>query len=141
MISRQEAREALASILSNSVLSAQAVYAYKIGDLQGQSPVLSVLSRGTARQAITFAGTRPTYYLEIHAFIRDAISAQSWTEQNVENALDQVDAEIGRALEANRTTSVWQSIDYDGRSIIRDVVIAGAPYVEEITPVKVEVFA
>jgi hypothetical protein len=138
--SRKEAREALATMLQNSVPSAEAVYAYKIGNFEGKSPVLAVLSAGTMRTPITFAGLRPTFYLEIHNFVRDAIEAQGWTEEDVENTLDQVEEEIGRAFELNRTSEIWQAIDYDSPSTIRDVVIAGVPYVEEIIPVKMEVF-
>lgn len=141
-ISRKQGREALATLLKNSVPAAQAVYAYKIGDIQGQSPVLSVMGAGTMRTPVTFAGNRPTYYYEIHVFVLDAISAQNWSEQDVENTLDQVELEVGRAIETNRVApNVWQALDYAERSLIRDVEIGGVPYVEEIIPVKMECFA
>jgi hypothetical protein len=139
---RKTTRQAVATLLENSCPSAQEVYAYKPRDLAGESPILAVLSAGSNRQPYTMAGNKAAFFLEIHSFVLDGLADGSWTAQEAEDALDQMEYEVGAALEKSRQSpGQWQSILYDlDRSEIRSIIISGIPYLEEIIPVRVEVY-
>lgn len=138
--SRADSRQALAALLLTSVTAAQAVYDHKIGKLQGQSPVVAVMSAGSGRTRLSFRGGQSRFLLEIHTFTLDADEAQGWTEAEVEATLDLLEQQITAAMAANQRTDTWQAIDTAGESTIREVAIEGTAYIEEIIPVAVTVY-
>ena len=138
---RKDGRAALAALLETNLTLAQAVYAYKVGDLQGASPVVIVLSSGTNRPRLTMRGNRSAFNLEIHTYTIDAVTAEGWTEADVEDSLDNLENEIAAVLAANPVTDNWQAIDYADASRIREVIIGGQAYIEEIIPVTITVFS
>lgn len=138
--SRAEAREALASLLSNSVEAAAEVHAHKAGDLAGKSPVLVVLSAKSGRPKLTNRGSRSEFFLEVHSFVLDALQDGSWTEAQAEDKLDEIEQQVAQAVANNQENGDWNTIDYEGETKIREVIIGGNAYLEEIIPIKVGLF-
>ncbi len=75
------------------------------------------------------------YYFEINVWV--VHSAQGWTEQDAENALDALDDEIKTAIEENGGTRAhWVSLNFGGRSNaegVRDE--KGRVYLHEAIPI------
>lgn len=138
--SRAEARSSVATLLQNNVPAAQEVHKKKVGDLAGKSPVVVVLSASSGRPKLTTRGSRSEFFLEIHTFVLDALQDGSWTEEQAEDKLDECEQQVAQALATNQETNDWNTIDYDGNTKIREVIIGGHAYLEEITPIKVGVF-
>jgi hypothetical protein len=142
--SRQTSREALAALLSAGLTGTgkpvQAVYAYKIGDFKGQSPVTCVTSGGSARKR---DGMESVFYnrfrLIIQNYVLYADPSAGWTEQNAEDRLDLIEKSIAEVLLANPSTANWIWLEYDGQSQVLEAVIGGEMYLLEIIPVIVEV--
>jgi hypothetical protein len=137
-MSRKDVRETLAATLEANVPSAQAVYSYQVTSFGGQSPVLAVTSSGTQRDPLTMRGSQPTYRYDIHVFVLHSDKASSWTEQDAENLLDQLEAEIGAVVDAYRRATAWQRLTYAEASDARSTpVIEGQRYLHEVIPVEV----
>lgn len=136
---RQTVREQLALALVNSLPSAQHIYDHKPATLEG-SPAVMVLSAGTDRSSrASTAGFGADFFIEIHNLVRYADLARSWTEQDGEDALDQLELEVAIFMDvkANTKTSFWRSIRYTGRSIIGRTTIGGETYQDEIIPLRI----
>lgn len=141
---RKVVRQALASLLTTNLagsgLPLQELYRYQVGDFGGQSPVAVLTSAGTRRERLTFQGSKATFFFDLHLFVLYAEPAADWNEENAEDALDDIEAEVAALLDANQRTATWEALDYAERSTALPVVIGGAEYKHEIIPVSVEVF-
>ena len=138
--SRKEARQHLADLLSVALVGtgkpAQAVYAYQVGDFQGQSPVVVVSSGGSVRERFTYTGTKPKFNLTIHVFVLYADETGAWTEQDAENALDDIEQIIGATLAANQKTAYWEALTPVNISQTGGVMIGGKEYRTEVFSVR-----
>lgn len=138
--SRKQAREYLAGQLQGALvgtgLPAQAVYAYQVGDFQGQSPVVVVSSGGTLRERFTFKGTKPSYTLTVHVFVLYADETGAWTEENAEDALDDIEELIAGVLAANQRSPYWEAISARAPSQTSSVMVGGKEYRTEITSLE-----
>jgi hypothetical protein len=141
---RQAAREKLGSLLSTALvgtgLLAQAVYDYRIGDFGGQSPVVTVSSRGSNHPAMTVRGLRGSFRLQVDTFVAYA-AGTGWTEADSEDALDAIEAVIAGVIAANPTSTTWGSIAYAEATERFDWEIGGIAYAHEQAVFQVEVFA
>lgn len=142
---RETVRDALATLLTSALTGAgkpgQAVYGYKVGDFQGQSPVTLVMSAGSQRSELTYSTEFDNmFYLVIENWVLYADTAGSWTEANAEDRLDLLEKSIADVFAANysHSSGTWDRISFDGRSQIIEVVQAGKAYLVEIIPVRVE---
>jgi hypothetical protein len=79
MSTRRQVRDAFAELARGHVTDAQRVYPLTNDDgervtqpfdFSGESPVVVVASSGTERGQKTFRGAMPTYYLDVHVFVR-----------------------------------------------------------------------
>lgn len=137
---RKVCRQALATLLASSVTLEQAVYNYQVGDFQGQSPVLVVTSAGTEQTPGDFEGDDTTFYFNIHVFVLYADPDASWTEQNAEDTLDDIEKQIRAMIADNQVTANWSMIRLADRSVTRPIVIGGDEYRHEVFPVAAEVY-
>lgn len=157
---RADARKALATLLATALVGdgkpAQASYAYKPADFDGQSPVILVTSDGTKRYKDTLSTLtrRVTFYLNIHVFVLFADptateieeggepTASAWTESDAEDRIDLLEKSIADVVADNIKTADWDMLSLgpaDGgeRSLIEPVIVGGKEYQREVIPVEV----
>jgi len=157
---RADARKALASLLATALVGAgkpaQACYAYKPADFDGQSPVILVTSDGTKRQknALSTLTRQVTFYLSVHVFVLFADSTateagddgesvvSSWTESDAEDRIDLLEKSIADVVADNIKTADWDMLSLgpaDGgeRSRIEPIIVGGKEYQHEVIPVEV----
>ncbi len=132
---RKNVRAQFATLLSTAMvgtgLPVQAVYDYRVGDFAGNSPVVTVSSVGAARPAFTFRGAKPVYRLQVDVFVLYAMEDGTWTEEQAEDALDDIEKLLGDVIAANRSTAYWIGIEYVDVSQRVDVTIGGVDYIRE----------
>jgi hypothetical protein len=120
---------------------AKASYAYKPDNLRKEYPVFAIELAGAFRPTEKFGTVSSVFRFIIHHFVLYANKEQSWTKQNADDALDDMElawANFLNAKKANRPT--WQNIQILGPSIILDKVdMAGERYIDEQIPVEVMV--
>jgi hypothetical protein len=135
--SREATRDALATLLSaalvGSGLPCKTVSASKVETLEGATPLVMVLSRGSERVRLTFQGSRATFRYVIQSWVLQ--SADGWTQAQAEDAVDSIEALIAGVIEANQAQTNWETLDHDGQSSIVEAVVAGVPYYVETIPV------
>ena len=142
--SRKTARDALTALLSDALvgtgLPVQAIYGYQKGDFDGQSPVVLVLSGGSEREPFALNATHweNEFVFEVLVFVADA-DGSSWTDEDVENKVDEIEAIIAATVASNRKTTNWSMLDYAEKTAVSSVTIAGNPYKMEVIPLKVSV--
>lgn len=133
--SRKTLRKAYAALLNTALVGtgklAQAVYDYQVGDFKGASPVVCVTSAGALRQRLTFQGSTPAFWLNIHVFVLYATEDASWTEAMAEDAIDDIEAVIAAVNDANQINASWQGITQEDRSQADSLVIGGLEYRRE----------
>lgn len=140
---RETSRDALATLLEDELVTnlgiVAAVYNRKVDDPQGQSPIVCVLSAGTARIPLTFQGSKAEHLFEVQTWVlyADPDATPAWTEADAEDRLDLIEKEIAEIVDdygANQTN--WIAMDYEGRSVIADIVtLGGVSYVVEKIPI------
>jgi len=114
---RETVRDAFAALLNTALvgsgLPVSVVYAYPIGKIE-QTPTVCVASSGTARQRAGIGDSRWNNYfvLEVFTFVRDADTAGSWTEAQVEDQLDLIDKKIADCVADNRVNANWNNISF-----------------------------
>lgn len=144
VVSRQPARAGLAALLETALvgtgLPVQAVYAYQVGEFQGQSPVVVVTSGPMERLRDTMGECyRSRFNLLIYVFVLYADPGTSWGEDDAEDALDAIEALIADTLLTNARTANWDRLEYAGASDVDAVAIGGVEYRRELITLTVEV--
>lgn len=138
--SREVARDALVTLLEAALvgggLPAKTVQGSKATALEGITPLVTVLSAGTERVALTYQGTQATFNYSILIWVLQT-GAGGWTLANAEDALDDIERRIAGVLESNLRTAEWSEIDYSGPTRVADVAVAGVPYYVESIPIRV----
>lgn len=129
---RQEARDTFAALVTNRVTAAQAVYNYLAADFKGQSPVIVVASGGTHRVPMTLRGTRPRHFLNVYSFVAYADQGSEWTEQDSEDKLDELEAQLAALVDDCQKTAAWSSLAQVEESRAEVVVIGGVEYRREL---------
>lgn len=149
---RQLAREALAGLLATALTGAgnpvDSVYGYQLGDFGGKSPVVLVVSGGSARAQAGLGSARHAnrFRLTLMTFVAAADAGAGWSEQDVEDRLDLIDKQIADVLADNRgkkqdASLPWDyiALEADAFTDIRPAVVGGKAYWLETTSVIVEV--
>lgn len=128
-VSRKLYRQLLASEIGTALTNAnlvQAVYGYRIGNFNGQSPVVIVTSAGSdRRQEITGSVDAEVELLfAVDVFVLYADKASSWTEANAEDAIDDIEQTVAdwvltnangiARTEAGQTS--WFDLTFNDRS-------------------------
>lgn len=139
--SRQTARDALVALLETALvgdgLPVQTVSGSKLTSLGGITPAVVVLSRGSQRDALTFAGNRALFSFAIQVWVLESLGG-SWTLAQAEDALDSIEALIAGVVETYAVATDWELLEYDGASTIVEASIAGVPFFWESIPVNVQ---
>jgi hypothetical protein len=143
-VSRQPARAGLATLLETALvgtgLPVQAVYAYQVGDFQGQSPVVVVTSGPMERIRDTMGECyRSRFNLMVYVFVLYADPGTAWGEDDAEDALDAIEALIADVLLTNTRTANWTRLEYSGATDVDAVVIGGVEYRRELITLTAEV--
>lgn len=137
VISRKDARNALAGYLSSTLTSAQKVYAYQVSDFSQEAPIVYITSSGSDRQLLTGRGFSNAFSLNVHTFVLypSEHTGKNYNEQNAEDILDQLEAQIAQAVLDIRGHSIIKSIQYqEGSNADTTVEIGGETYLHEIIP-------
>lgn len=143
--SRKTVRDALSALLSAGLTGsgnpAQAVYGYLKSDFEGQSPVVLVQSGPIQRSTPTVTDVWDNLIrLNVLVWVMDADAASGWTDEDVDNKADEVEAAIADIIIANEKTDNWNNITYaDVPTNIVRVTIGSTPYVVEEIPIDVTV--
>lgn len=138
--SRQSIRTQLAALLAANVPSAQAVYAYEPGDLNGQSPVLVIASAGSERMWRSHGTPHLRVYLTVDVYTRAAESATGgYTYATSADVIDTVEAQIATTIDAHQTEpGLWVGITYADRSLVEFGLWDALPYFRERIPLQIE---
>lgn len=149
MSTRRQVRDAFAELARGHVTDAQRIYPLTADgervtqpfDFSGESPVVVVASAGTERQQLTFRGSAPIYYLDVHVLVRATAideSGNTVTVAGIDDALDDLEHALARLVAAVQNGEHWTAIDYDGRSRAEFLTILdGTEYKREIIPLKI----
>ncbi len=141
---RKTLRQALRVLLAAEVTSAQAVYAYQKARLAGQSPVVAITSASSERERFTMQGSRLTAAFDVHTFVLHSDgSAATWTEENAENMLDDLEQQIAAACDRNPVkVNGWARLVYSGATDARDLVkIEGVDYLHEVITIEMQEYS
>lgn len=147
---RETARKAFAALLTTALTGSgkpvQSVYDKHVSEFGGagfESPVVLVLSSGSQRERRGLGSKkyRTFFRLEVLAFVSDAISAESWTDADVEDRLDLIEKEIADVIAENRSTANWNDLKHVPGNFTNIVPakLGGHSYKMETIPVIVEV--
>jgi len=138
--SRETARDALVTLLAAALvgegLPAKTVSGSKITSLEGISPLVAVLSRGSVRTALTTSGDQAGFFFTLQSWVLQS-DGGDWSYADAEDALDSIEALIAGVCEDNDRTANWELLRYDGPSSIVAVAVAGVPYYLESIPIQV----
>jgi len=140
MADRQAIREAFATALAAAIPDYQEVIGHTVQDFGGKTPVATVLSAGSDRPPMTMEGGRTTFFLSLNNWVLYSSEEDSWTEQDAEDKMDDLERQVAEFVHSNRRTTSWDYLAYDSRSIIRTIPIGGDMYLHEQFSIRVEVF-
>lgn len=136
---RKTVRSAFATLLETALSTlVEKVYDYRIGDFEGQNPVVTVSSAGSQRQRWTFAGSRALFFLQVDVFVLYSDEG-TWGEDDAEDRVDDIEAAIAGVVDAYQQTADWFALDLVDRSQRVDVEVGGDEYVREAITVAVGV--
>lgn len=113
-----------------------AVYDHERRKLDGESPVVLILSGGWAPN-IRWIGTqkfRTVIRIVVHVYVLDVLEDGSWTEPDVEDKLDEVAKEIADVIGDNQgVIGYWNRIEFDDSqsSIMPVADVGGVRYTRE----------
>lgn len=133
-INRKEVRELLTTLLQGGVQGT--VESYQT-DPAGRSPLVQIVSSGSLRNDIRKGGSSGPLMVSVHCFVVHADPNSSWTEEDAENAIDDLEYQVVTCLEANQNTSLWTSIGWEMPSMVDRVSIGGVPYLYEVIPLVI----
>jgi hypothetical protein len=141
--SRKDIRDAIATILEAGLvgdgLPVKTVSAHKQESLEGITPLVVVLSRGSEREAFTYQGNQSSFRFLVQVWVLQ--EATGWTQAQAEDALDDIEKRVAAIYEDNRTkragSGQWEKLAYDGQTRVFEVSVAGVPYYVESIPTVV----
>lgn len=131
---RMMARTQLATILTSALEDAglaQKVYGYRVGDFEGQTPVVVVSSAGGEWTRMTLRGAKTECLLQVDVFVVYATEDAVWDEEDAEAALDDLAQALAIAVAANQVNAVWQALQFERQSQRIDVELGGVEYARE----------
>ncbi len=152
-VNRETIRDYVTTILDAKLGSGgedivEAVYGYKIGDFQNQSPVVTVISAGSERERAKRGSEKwdTTFYITIFVFVVYAVEGTAWGEDDAEDRLDLIEKELTDALmdarsQAQDASAPWDTITFStGRSdATADLTVGGKAYRREIFDIEARV--
>lgn len=137
--SRETARDALVALLEPALvgtgLPVKTISGSKQTGLEGITPLVTVLSGGSERVALSFQGNQATFSFNIQVWVLQ--SASGWTHAQSEDALDNIESRIAQVFETNRNNDTWEVLEYGSPTTVSEVAVAGVPYYVESIPTRV----
>jgi hypothetical protein len=90
---------------------------------------------------MTMRGVKTTFHFIVETFIlyADPTAVPPWTEEDAENTMDALEADIASIVSDNPTGNCWNSLSYDTMSAVSKVTIGGVAYLYEAIPLVMEV--
>lgn len=143
--SREVVRSAFAALLQaklvGSGLPVQQLYDYLVGDFGGMSPVVVVSSGPIFRQQYSLGEEwQNTIQIYIYSFVLYSSPADSWTEENAEDAIDAIEKIVADVAHDNASNANWQTIRYLEPTTVFSTVIGGLEYKAELITLEFDVF-
>jgi hypothetical protein len=144
MSARQDAKAALAALLDTALvgtgLPVEAVYGYKPADFAGQSPVVVVDVAGTMHPPAEGYGAWPAV-VNVNLYVFSLYSEQgtTYTNEDAEEQLADIEQRISDVVRANRTTTTWSDVSYRGASVVGTITLGGNTYKFEEIPLALRV--
>lgn len=134
---RETVRDAFLTLVEAGLTSAQEHYGYRVGDFEGQSPVVVVSSAGQLPRRATMQGSRTTVRLQVDTFVLYS-DGDSWGEDDAEDALDALAMQLAGVVDDNQNTANWFALSFPQMSARNSVAIGGQEYAHEAFLVDVE---
>ncbi len=141
---RKQCRGQLGSVLDTALTGegnpAQDVYDYLKSDFNHQSPIVTVGSEGLEAFEQDFEHWHPVYKYSINVYVTRN-TATDYTEEDVEDTLDDVTQAIYETLETNRVLAGWWGdLAWLEPSAVVPVTVGGDPYWWESVVVGIAVY-
>lgn len=133
---RKDVRLLLTTLLSSGVQGT--VEGFQT-DPAGRSPLVQVVSSGSHREDVRRTGSSGPQMFTVHCFVVHSDEESSWTEEDAEDMIDDLEYQIVTCLEGNQNTELWTSVGYEMSSIVDRISIGGVPYLYEVIPLVVGV--
>jgi hypothetical protein len=147
VISREAVRDEVVAGLSADIVGdgrpVKAVYGYQIGTLEGESPVVLVLS-GPIKRKIAGMGAKRydnTITLEIQSLVYDGDTNQDLSEQEREDKLDEIEAAIATWCVNHQIGTNYRALRYtpnEPTEVQKIPYLDGNPYLLEVIKIEVE---
>jgi hypothetical protein len=139
---REEIATGLRTELTGSGKPVSSVYHYQKGKLEGESPIVLVLS-GPIQRSPNGLGAKKydnNIELEIHILVYDGEDNNPMTEEEREEAGDLIEQMTAEWFAQNQTGTNYRSVTYTPRPTTKTTVkyIDGNPYLLEVVPVELE---
>lgn len=145
---RKTARQALAALFSATLVGSgkpcEAFYRYRVGKFDGKSPVGVLMSAGSKRPKLSVGITtlrEITLYFDLYVFVAYSDSTTSWTDENSEDKLDDIEKLIADTVADNERTANWELLTMGDRSETGEFVsvVGGMSYRREVFPLEMRV--
>ena len=130
---REELDDLLTAALVGDGLPVKTVTSHKAEALEGATPLVVILSKGSDRERLTFQGDRATFEFLIQVWVLQ--EATGWTQAEAEDASDTIESLIAETFEDNRSGDEWEILQYAGQTQLFEASVAGVPYNVESIPV------
>ena len=139
---RETVRDALVVLLTAGMVGAnraKTCVGYKLEDIVGYEPVVSVESAGTDRSRLTFGVDLPTFDFKV--VIYTPMATTGWTNAQAMDMVDLLESLLADVIEANKCTTDWSFIEYTDTSEIEEITerTGGARYYQETVSIRVHV--
>lgn len=139
---RAEIAAGLAAALVGTGLPVKSVYAYQPGKLDGESPVVLVLS-GPIQRAHQGMGTARYHNeidLEIQVLIYDGSTSNPLTEAQREDKMDDIETAVADWFAGHQKGTYYRAVHYtpEPTRILNANYLDGNPYRIEVIPVQLE---
>lgn len=137
---RKKIRAFLAKLIRGGGTGYVEVYPFENDDLEGQSPVLRIMSGTSFREPISFQGATCTLGFTLQSLVLYIDEENSWTPEKAEDKLDDLEHQLATVLLNTELPKQGQikSIKQSAASRIRKDVIQGKTYLTEYIPIEVE---
>lgn len=142
---RKTIRQALAAAMEADLVglthAAQKLYRYKVSKFTDKTTHIILVTSGSADRARQAQPTRAYSTLEFEIWLFVLYSAESWTEEQSEDKLDDMEKEVQDwLLDHADTSELWQGIEPQ-KTEVDIVIIGGKAYRQELIPINVPVFS
>ena len=142
VINRSVVRKAIAALFTGLTTGGtplvKVVYDYQIGDLQGQSPVIVVVSGPASHEKISERGLTETHHIiYVHLFVLYATEDGLWTEAASEDKIDAVEKAVTDLVIDNFAATAWFTLSLGEFSEVTAISMANVLYRHESISVDV----